>query len=231
MTEYEAARLDALSPRQKEILRLLGRQLQQKEVARLLGISPWTVRDHIVEAREKLQVERTRDAVLLLMDHEAPHLPPAEWGPLTQGIGEIEENAAGEGHEQARSTTSATSADASRSSLGGSGRSPASPGAATAAEGRGRHDRRLQSAAGLPRAEASHDHRVGDRLADGRKRHAGRWLRRLQVFERNLKGSNLVQLAAMTGVLVVLAALVIGVLIIGIVGTLASLQAFFHPVR
>ncbi len=65
MTEIKAG-LNSLTPRQKEILRLIARGFQAKEIARELGIAEGTVRTHMEEARARLVVASTREAARLL---------------------------------------------------------------------------------------------------------------------------------------------------------------------
>lgn len=232
MTLEEARRIDVLSPRQREILRLLGRRLQQKEVARRLGISPWTVRDHVIEAREKLQVETTREAILMMMDYEAAYPPPAQ-GPLPQGIAGIEEIAPLPGHEQAISSPPKPIPDAPDSSMGGSAGSIERTGRPDAPRGHRGRIGSVQGAADVDGSKPSDHDRVGDSLADRRERAGARqpWLRRLQVFEQSLKHAGPARLVAVTGICLVVGVFTVGVVVVGIVGTLESLNAFFHPVR
>lgn len=52
-----------LTPREKEVLRLLGSGLRNKEIARELKIAVPTVKNHVHKILEKLDVRRRRDAV------------------------------------------------------------------------------------------------------------------------------------------------------------------------
>lgn len=67
----QASRVEALSERQKEILRLIAQHLQAKEVARMLDISESTVKTHTDAARRRLGVGSSRDAAKLLVAYEA----------------------------------------------------------------------------------------------------------------------------------------------------------------
>lgn len=63
--------LQALTPRQREILRLVARNMQAKEIARELNISERTVKTHTDAARRRLGVATSREAARLLVDWEA----------------------------------------------------------------------------------------------------------------------------------------------------------------
>ncbi len=54
---------DRLTPRQFEVLELLGHGLYQKEIAERLFISPQTVKTHVKHIYEKLSVSDRRSAV------------------------------------------------------------------------------------------------------------------------------------------------------------------------
>lgn len=103
--------VEALSERQKEILRLIAQHLQAKEIARALKISESTVKTHTDTARKRLGVATSRDAARVLVEHEIASglmikgpmgVPiPLEGGwprrPMAQGPAD----AASLGHEQA----------------------------------------------------------------------------------------------------------------------------------
>ena len=55
---------ESLTPREREILRLVAKHLQSKEIARLLDLSPRTVEMHVLHARRRLQSPNRRDAAL-----------------------------------------------------------------------------------------------------------------------------------------------------------------------
>lgn len=62
--------IDGLSRRQKEVLRLVGQNMQAKEIARHLRISETTVRTHMDEGRRRLGVATSREAARLLLSFE-----------------------------------------------------------------------------------------------------------------------------------------------------------------
>jgi two-component system, NarL family, nitrate/nitrite response regulator NarL len=55
-----------LTPREREIAELLGEGCTNKAIAQRLGIEPTTVKNHVHNILEKLQVHRRTDAALLL---------------------------------------------------------------------------------------------------------------------------------------------------------------------
>lgn len=65
-----ASRLASLSDRQREILRLVSRDVNSKEIARKLGLSDETVKNHIKAAMRRLGVTSRFDAARLLRMHE-----------------------------------------------------------------------------------------------------------------------------------------------------------------
>lgn len=231
MTPDEAVRIRALSPRQKEILRLLGRRLEHKEVARELGISPWTVRDHISQARDKLNVTTTRQAILLMMDYEDLDIPPEE-GPLSQGIGKPQQISPVSGHEQALHPAEPVApADTSDPVPRRAGDCPDQLGDAAAPRGHHGHDRDDAVPAGIDGGGAGdHDH-LRHSLADRRERPGAwvRWARRIETFKRGLKSAGPARIALTIGVSVTISVFLVGLVVVGIVGTMESLNAFFHP--
>ncbi|MGH1560176.1 LuxR C-terminal-related transcriptional regulator [Caulobacter segnis] len=54
MVQSVSAAFDKLTPREREILRLIAAHLQSKEIARALGLSPKTVEMHVLSARRRL---------------------------------------------------------------------------------------------------------------------------------------------------------------------------------
>jgi DNA-binding CsgD family transcriptional regulator len=62
--------LALLSPREKDVLRLLARGHDTKSAARTLGLSIHTVNERLRDARRKLQVSSSREAARLLMTSE-----------------------------------------------------------------------------------------------------------------------------------------------------------------
>ena len=80
--EARALRLSALTPKERECLRLVAQQRSSKEIARELGISKASVDTYCNRARAKLGVENRRAAAQLAMMLEAgvvetaPSAPP-----------------------------------------------------------------------------------------------------------------------------------------------------------
>lgn len=64
MVQPVGAAFDKLTPREREILRLIAAHLQSKEIARELGLSPKTVEMHVLSARRRLSGMSRRDAAL-----------------------------------------------------------------------------------------------------------------------------------------------------------------------
>lgn len=73
-----------LTPRQKEILRLLLNGYDAKSVSRELGISVHTVTEHLREARRHLGVSSSREAARILRQAESG--PPDKMGPSRLGV-------------------------------------------------------------------------------------------------------------------------------------------------
>lgn len=64
-------RIDILSDRQKDCLRLVGRGMSSKEIAIETGLSPNSVDTYLKAAMSSLGVANRRDAARLLGSHEA----------------------------------------------------------------------------------------------------------------------------------------------------------------
>ena len=79
------ANVQKLTPRQKEILRLLLGGFDTKSIARELDISVHTVTEHLREARRHLGVSTSREAARILGHAEAG--PPNNMGPTKIGVG------------------------------------------------------------------------------------------------------------------------------------------------
>jgi DNA-binding CsgD family transcriptional regulator len=106
--------VDALSERQKEILRLIAQHLQAKEIARVLKISESTVKTHTDAARKRLGVATSRDAARLVIEHDiasglwvkgpmgTPIPLEGGWPPRPMAHGPAD--ASSSGHEQALHT-------------------------------------------------------------------------------------------------------------------------------
>lgn len=73
-----------LTPRQKEILRLILNGFDAKSAARELGISVHTVNEHLTEARRHLGVSSSREAARILGQAESK--PPNNAGPNKLGV-------------------------------------------------------------------------------------------------------------------------------------------------
>ncbi len=63
-----AVRRRVLSPRQEQVLLLLGDGLGLGEIAARLGISEWTVRTHRDEGRTRLGARTTAQAAVLVRE-------------------------------------------------------------------------------------------------------------------------------------------------------------------
>ncbi len=67
-----ATGIDALSPRQRQVLGMIGRGLGNKEIADALGISVKTVETHRARMMEALGCRRANELVLLAARHVQP---------------------------------------------------------------------------------------------------------------------------------------------------------------
>ena len=215
----QASRVEALSERQKEILRLIAQHLQAKEVARMLDISESTVKTHTDAARRRLGVASSRDAAKLLVAYEAKtsagQTIPPEGGWPPRPIAQPFEGVSGSDHEHALSTERTVLPDPlerSRNRLenaGNAGQTGSDRGYASHAADVGQERRQRESDLYNGR---------GDGLADGR------W----GGFERWLKSLNAVQwlgLIALMGFLLMLAT---GGMISAAVGTMQAIKEFKH---
>lgn len=84
MRRMRVADVQKLTPRQKEILRLLLNGFDAKSAARELGISVHTVTEHLREARRHLGVSSSREAARILRQVEST--PPDNMGPSAFGV-------------------------------------------------------------------------------------------------------------------------------------------------
>lgn len=66
----DRSRIDTLTSRQREALRLLAAPMRPKEVAAAMGLSPRTVEDHLAEATRRIGAGSSLEAARLLAEHE-----------------------------------------------------------------------------------------------------------------------------------------------------------------
>ena len=71
MVQSVSTAFEKLTPREREILRLIAGHLQSKEIARALNLSPKTVEMHVLSARRRLSGMSRRDAALAFVAWEA----------------------------------------------------------------------------------------------------------------------------------------------------------------
>lgn len=69
-------RIERLTDKQRECLRLVYRHMETKEIARVLGLSPDGVTQRIKTAMKTLGVDRRRDAARILAEAEGPTAYP-----------------------------------------------------------------------------------------------------------------------------------------------------------
>jgi DNA-binding CsgD family transcriptional regulator len=98
--DERANKVEELSVRQKEILRLIAKHFERKEIARRLNISAHTVKAHIDAARKRLGVGTDRQAARFLAEYEAAHPPTFLGQSLPEVMAEPAETNADLGHEQ-----------------------------------------------------------------------------------------------------------------------------------
>jgi DNA-binding CsgD family transcriptional regulator len=70
MVDRVSTAFEKLTPREREILRLIAAHLQSKEIARALGLSPKTIEMHVLSARRRLSGLSRRDAALAFVAWE-----------------------------------------------------------------------------------------------------------------------------------------------------------------
>jgi DNA-binding CsgD family transcriptional regulator len=76
--------LASLSPRQREVYRLIGAGILIKNIGDELGIREATVRDHIKAVRAKLPNRSNETIARMLQAYEAAH--PQSWGETPQAV-------------------------------------------------------------------------------------------------------------------------------------------------
>jgi DNA-binding CsgD family transcriptional regulator len=87
-----ADRINRLTDKQRECLRLVYRHMETKEIARVLGLSPDGVTQRIKTAMKTLGVDRRRDAARILAEAEGlgsypPHVhPPRDIAPAPEPV-------------------------------------------------------------------------------------------------------------------------------------------------
>ena len=84
----DADALSALTPRERECLRLVYQHMTSKEIALRLGISKHTVDERVEKARRRLGAKDRYAAARALAAWEAAGAPPTEWGRHPVGLGE-----------------------------------------------------------------------------------------------------------------------------------------------
>lgn len=92
--------IESLSERQKEVLRLTAKHMAAKEVARTLNITERTVRAHTESARQRLGAATSREAVRILLAHEADQAIGRNDQWASPPIAEAAAGKPGLGHEQ-----------------------------------------------------------------------------------------------------------------------------------
>lgn len=88
MVERVSTAFEKLTPREREILRLIAAHLQSKEIARALGLSPKTVEMHVLSARRRLSGMSRRDAALAFVAWEGGD-PSSDYRKRPDGLAEL----------------------------------------------------------------------------------------------------------------------------------------------
>jgi DNA-binding CsgD family transcriptional regulator len=83
--------LASLTPRQREVYRLIGEGVAVKNIGPDLGITEGTVRDHIKAVRAKLPNRSNETIARMLQAYEGP--PPQSWGRTPQIVEPVRETA------------------------------------------------------------------------------------------------------------------------------------------
>lgn len=207
--------IDALSDRQKEVLRLTATHLQAKEIARKLNITERTVRAHTEGARKKLGAATSREAVRIFManDTDAPIVKNDQWP--SRPIAETVSVASLSGHEQALypTTTAQRNHDDQFPPLGNGLADAGSTWQAPAYRGR---DRDLENAQSDTWSGES-DFQPGSR----RRVSDGRW----DAFRGRLETSSPLQWLGLVLLVSILFPLILAVLVQSATGALQVLQS------
>lgn len=207
--ENEAAGIEALTKRHKEILRLVYQHYQTKEIARALNISERTVKTHTEEIRRRLDVTTSRDAARLLAAHETALGRDDRWS-----AGPMADDEAGEivlPHEQAALSKPVSHGDPLGSARNGLARDGDAAEAVLDPEHTGGHPGSAPDqwrGSGLVRPDR------GNRLVD----------RRGDSLEQRLARLNAFQWLGLIVVVGVLSAILVSGLIAAVIGTLEGLQ-------
>jgi DNA-binding CsgD family transcriptional regulator len=82
MRDSMKARVESLSPRQRQIVRLTSLGCTSHEIATILGMSRWTVENHQFQAKERLGVSKAAVLTRIAIKHKLSplddQLSPAE---------------------------------------------------------------------------------------------------------------------------------------------------------
>jgi DNA-binding CsgD family transcriptional regulator len=70
MRDSMKSKVDSLSPRQREIVRLTSLGCTSHEIATILGMSRWTVENHQFQAKERLGVSKAAVLTRIAIKHK-----------------------------------------------------------------------------------------------------------------------------------------------------------------
>jgi DNA-binding CsgD family transcriptional regulator len=70
MRDSMKSRVESLSPRQREIVRLTSLGCTSHEIATILGMSRWTVENHQFQAKERLGVSKAAVLTRIAIKHK-----------------------------------------------------------------------------------------------------------------------------------------------------------------
>ena len=206
----DKAGIEALTRRQKEILRLVSQQYQTKEIARKLNISERTVKTHTEEIRRRLGVSTSRDAARLLAAYETTALGRDDRG-TARPIGENLAMGVVQPHEQTKFSPTLLSDDTVERPRNGSAGIVDNSETRLGSGNSGRNPEAIPNPgieSGLVRTDR------GDRLVD----------RRWESFEEKLARLNAFQWLGLIVIVGVLSSILVSGLIAAVIGTLEGLQ-------